>query len=571
MQPLSWLLVLCFSPLTLCQTQPPRDFEVLITTVLQRETLTPKIAPRIHSTTANLHGDDDRSPQALLKSTTAVTEDPDDDDDGHHVIERQTTSRPFRTKPDDPIDGGLTILEPEGSTSKWEQTVIIIAVVASGTMLVMMSFLMFQRKRTHRIMDIDLASPPPPSSSAGIRTHTATRWIRARGFHPLHTAVVLDDLPMLKQLLESNAQPSCVAESRLVGSSAPLEGVQIQTFSPPAWSEASMSSHTSDDDAPQSVASVLRPINVLDAQQRTPLHWAVAVSRLQCLKLLLSHGADPNFQDASGNTTLHVAVLNADIFVESLSALIRAGVDVNVRNYEGSTPLHLAASCDMPDKIGALLRAAANVTQLDETGCPPLIRACLNDNASALSALLADKRVDADIRDTSGRSGLHRAAQVNAIACLSVLVDHNVRLQDVDYIGNTALHYALRESNIEAAILLLTAAHERGKLDLLLAQPGAEGLTCQDMLTNLNNTDLNRLLTGFQTHTFSPEKDHGPAGSKEWRRNYMRKYRAEHQQQLKRSNAELSRVSEEHARLQAAVDTLKQEAKILRSLLESDT
>jgi hypothetical protein len=87
----------------------------------------------------------------------------------------------------------------------------------------------------------------------------------------------------------------------------------------------------------------------------TPLHMAVAVldrgingkpklakKRLDCLKALLKHGADPAIADDRGNTPLHLA-LEKGYDVAVLKLLIKHGADPDQPNEKGRSVREIAA------------------------------------------------------------------------------------------------------------------------------------------------------------------------------------------------------------------------------------
>lgn len=57
------------------------------------------------------------------------------------------------------------------------------------------------------------------------------------------------------------------------------------------------------------------------------------------IKALLKNGANPDIQDACGNTALHIAVLHRDI--RSVALLLRYGARTDIRNNAGSLPQDL--------------------------------------------------------------------------------------------------------------------------------------------------------------------------------------------------------------------------------------
>jgi len=49
------------------------------------------------------------------------------------------------------------------------------------------------------------------------------------------------------------------------------------------------------------------PVNAVDAQLRTPLHWASFIGHAEVVELLLRHGADVMLEDISGYTAISLA------------------------------------------------------------------------------------------------------------------------------------------------------------------------------------------------------------------------------------------------------------------------
>ena len=68
-------------------------------------------------------------------------------------------------------------------------------------------------------------------------------------------------------------------------------------------------------------------VNARDANQATPLHWAVATGRtnLPILQYLVDHGADVNTKNAWDITPLHSAALNGD--APAVERLLELGAD----------------------------------------------------------------------------------------------------------------------------------------------------------------------------------------------------------------------------------------------------
>ncbi|MGH9644473.1 MAG: ankyrin repeat domain-containing protein, partial [Terriglobales bacterium] len=117
--------------------------------------------------------------------------------------------------------------------------------------------------------------------------------------------------------------------------------------------------------------------NARDFQQHTALMYAVVDPFKQlnrhpdiieksnfrpdilAVKLLLSAGSDPNYQDTYGVAPLHLADTYAAKF------LIDSGAEINVRDHQGKTPLMYAAGKSDQGLVSLLLKSKASVSLRD--------------------------------------------------------------------------------------------------------------------------------------------------------------------------------------------------------------
>ncbi|KAH9513185.1 BCL-6 corepressor-like protein 1 [Bulinus truncatus] len=84
-------------------------------------------------------------------------------------------------------------------------------------------------------------------------------------------------------------------------------------------------------------------INAQDVCGRTAVYTAVSNDSIQCLELLLDHGADANIPAGArchNMTPLHEAVLDSKL--EALSILLARGANLTTTDVSGKTPLALA-------------------------------------------------------------------------------------------------------------------------------------------------------------------------------------------------------------------------------------
>lgn len=133
----------------------------------------------------------------------------------------------------------------------------------------------------------------------------------------------------------------------------------------------------------------------------------------------LEQGADVNQRGQNGNTPLHFATWEGH--VECIRVLLAHGANVDAVNTDGPhTPLHFAATFGRTEIAGLLIEAGANVDARDKHQLTPLHFAAGKDHPE-VAALLLEKGADPKAKskkrgdtplDTARRSGNERVARV---------------------------------------------------------------------------------------------------------------------------------------------------------------
>jgi len=95
-------------------------------------------------------------------------------------------------------------------------------------------------------------------------------------------------------------------------------------------------------------------LNIQDNDGNTPLHTACENGDIYIAKALLTAGAGPNTQDNDENTPLHTACKNGNIDIAK--ALLIAGANQNVENKENKKPFQVAK----PEVVEALRKLLSN-------------------------------------------------------------------------------------------------------------------------------------------------------------------------------------------------------------------
>ncbi|MCB9853216.1 MAG: ankyrin repeat domain-containing protein [Phycisphaerales bacterium] len=118
----------------------------------------------------------------------------------------------------------------------------------------------------------------------------------------------------------------------------------------------------------------------------TALMYVATEDRADAVTFLLNNGANVNFQDDFGSTSLAIACsLGYD---KVCDILIAHGANPNLADVNGVTPLHRAARNDSASLINRLIAAGAIVNALDNCKDTPLHAAAERKALDALKALL---------------------------------------------------------------------------------------------------------------------------------------------------------------------------------------
>jgi len=129
--------------------------------------------------------------------------------------------------------------------------------------------------------------------------------------------------------------------------------------------------------------------NTVDEEAQTPLHIAISVSLHEVVQLLCEAKADLGLgckAFGKNNTALHQAVILRD--VKTIQLLTAHGADVDAPGRDGWTPLCMAVRSNAIDSAKALLNAKADVHAAAGNGKTPLEIANLNSGRTAMIELL---------------------------------------------------------------------------------------------------------------------------------------------------------------------------------------
>jgi len=190
-----------------------------------------------------------------------------------------------------------------------------------------------------------------------------------------------------------------------------------------------------------------------DRNGRSVLHAAVLSMKdsSHCLRVLLSHGADPNVTDNDSRTALISAARRGKF--GCIKMLILAKIDVNHHDRQKRTALFWAARNGRVKCVRILLHYFAKVDKADQGKKTALIAAAYHGRSTCLQQLIL-ARASINSRDKLGRTALIGAAVHGHMQCVHRLINARADANIIDSQGNTALHYALSRGFSEITQIL---------------------------------------------------------------------------------------------------------------------
>jgi ankyrin repeat protein len=215
------------------------------------------------------------------------------------------------------------------------------------------------------------------------------------------------------------------------------------------------------------------PVEAVEPDGTTALHWAVRSDNVDMVQALLRAGAKANSANRYGVTPLGLAAVNGSMDIVRL--LLETGANPNAVTGEGETVLMAAARTGRPGPVTLLLDKGADVnSQEGQYGETALMWAAGHNHAEVVRLLVA-RGADANARTKvldypkakvdlatmvttalprGGMTALMLAARQGAIAGALALVESGAALDLQDPDGQTAINIAIWNAHFELAAKL---------------------------------------------------------------------------------------------------------------------
>ncbi|XP_055363765.1 ankyrin repeat domain-containing protein 24 isoform X2 [Betta splendens] len=182
----------------------------------------------------------------------------------------------------------------------------------------------------------------------------------------------------------------------------------------------------------------------LDAEGKSAFHLCASRGRLDCLEVIIAHGADINAPDGVGFSALHLAAKHGQ--PECVKRLLQERMEVDGTDSIGRTALHHAAVAGCLSCTETLWDFKASLDVQDSDGATPLILAAQMSRVE-LCAFLLGRGADANIQDNQGRSALMLACESDSAETTAVLLRGGADTQLVDGLGHKAADYSQSAGN----------------------------------------------------------------------------------------------------------------------------
>ena len=170
-----------------------------------------------------------------------------------------------------------------------------------------------------------------------------------------------------------------------------------------------------------------------------PIEAAILNEHVDIVRLLIDYGAECNFTNDSGFSSMHFSVYQNNL--EIIQLLLGKGVNIDVVDKNGASPLHYASLTGNFCVVQFLVERGANLNLADEKGFTPIHNACFGGKVELVQFIM-DRSIDIYSANHYGYPTSQHAVIKNRIDVVNFLIKNGADINAVAENGNTSLSLA---------------------------------------------------------------------------------------------------------------------------------
>lgn len=245
-------------------------------------------------------------------------------------------------------------------------------------------------------------------------------------------------------------------------------------------------------------------INVQDGAGNTPLMLAAMNGHIDCVIVLLRHGANMNLRNAHRETALMHAIYNDSEFkINIIKLLIISGASIHAVNNRHENPMMLACQRGSLELVKLFVHFNATTTITDIFDNTLLHHACINGNYHLIEYLLT-LDIPIDKHNKFMESPLSLAVENGHNKTIKLLLSNYAIDTTYSKNGNTLLHEAVQMGTRDANRLDIAKAfinhsqhidmtNHKGKTALMIACENSALCLVEAILEKYPNTSIQDL------------------------------------------------------------------------------
>ncbi|KAF1743883.1 hypothetical protein MXB_317, partial [Myxobolus squamalis] len=199
-------------------------------------------------------------------------------------------------------------------------------------------------------------------------------------------------------------------------------------------------------------------IDCRDKDTETPLHIATSRDHINIVELLISKDASINLLNANDYTPLHIAAVYNSLRCASFFLSLTQSENMQKTwDFHENRPIHLAVMYNNFEMVQLLIKNDAPLESKNDSGLTPLLMAASHGYIDIMKALInLCPRLALD-EDDSNNTALHLAAENGFFRAIPILVNSGTFVDRRNSFQFTALDIACSHGHIKAVAALIDA------------------------------------------------------------------------------------------------------------------